>query len=104
MSKGKFAAICVTCGVLFAKPLHAMRQDKPMMRFVRAFIVGLLFRCGPATVERLIIAVVVDAVDRRPRWTWSHISEKTFKTSLASIAERPSLTNGYSAPAIILVL
>lgn len=58
---------------------------------------GLLLRTSPATVAGLVIAVVVDAVDRVAVWARSHIGVERL------IGLAPTFTDGYSTAAVVLV-
>ncbi len=61
-----------------------------------SLISHLIYSKCPADVARLIVAVVVDSIDRVCyRWSWPHIAEKTLKR-LA-----PLWTHTYTSPAVI---
>jgi len=56
----------------------------------------LLGRCGPSAIGRLVVAVVVNSVNRMARgWTSPHIEQE----GLVGIA--PLITDGYSTSAIV---
>ena len=64
----------------------------------RAAIIVLFDPCSPATIPRLVIAVVVDAIDgvfrARP---WPHIGQEVFELS-------PTLTHGDPAATPIFIV
>ena len=57
-------------------------------------IVCLLFGCGPSAILRLVVAVVVDAVDRQPRLAVTHIGKEICKYV-------PPIADGYPASSVI---
>lgn len=66
------------------------------LRRVRAFIVRLLARCRPAAVARLVVAVVIDAVNRMAGWAASHICHERH------VVIAPAVTDHNAAPAVVL--
>jgi len=52
----------------------------PLIRRRPTGVVGLFSGGGPTAIPRLIVAVVVDAIDAVcRRWTWSHVRKERFK-------------------------
>lgn len=61
-------------------------------------ILSLLLGCGPSTVVRLVVAVVVDTIKRIPFRSFSHVLIKIFKRF------KPAFANLNSTPSIVLVI
>lgn len=60
-------------------------------------ISSLFDRCGPAAIRRLVVAVVVDAIDCRAFGSRTHICEEVLE------AVNPALADSNPAPAVIRV-
>ena len=60
-----------------------------------AFISSLFYRSSPATISRLVVAVVVDTINALSGWSFSHIGKKVFKFV-------PSLANCNSTASVVL--
>jgi hypothetical protein len=58
-------------------------------------VATLLFACSPLAITRLVIAVVVDPLDRCPRRAFAHVGKKVLE-------QTPPRTHGDASPAIIL--
>lgn len=61
---------------------------------VSAPVQRLLKPCRPATVSRLVIAVIVDAINGRSRWASTHVGDERFKVVA------PTIANSNAAPAV----
>ena len=59
-------------------------------------VIALLFRRGPSTIVRIIVAIVVDAVNGHANWLRPHVRKKVAKV-------RPSLTYRYSASSVAII-
>lgn len=69
-------------------------------KYIQARISRLLFSCGPAAISRLVIAVVVDSVNRMLlAWWRAHVSKKVLKCVPAFAHRNPT-----SCPAFILIV
>ena len=65
--------------------------------WVGASIVGLFFAGDPSAIVRFVIAVVVDAIERKAGWPFPHISEEVAKI-------QPSFANRNAAAPVIGVV
>lgn len=78
------------------KVREAVRVQRVRLRLTP--IARLLLACSPATVARLVVAVVVDSVDAvLHRWSWPHVGKEGREIGA------PSVTNGDAATSVVLV-
>jgi hypothetical protein len=89
------------CDAEFARPVNGTespafpRDDKRI-----PFVARLLSQRCPSTVAGLVIAVVVDAIDRMlAGWSRAHVRQKVLK----AVAARPALANTDSAPSVFWI-
>lgn len=69
-------------------------HDKPT-----ASIVNLLIGCRPATISRLIVTVIIDAIDGCTFWSLPHVCDKVLVGT--AYTDVPSVTNGDASTTII---
>ncbi len=62
-----------------------------------ATIPSLLVLCSPSAIGRLVIAVIVDAVNRHAFWARSHVGNKLSEAVL------PFVAHGNPAPAVVWI-
>lgn len=60
-------------------------------------VIRLLVRICPTAILRLVVAFVVDAIERMPERAWSHIAQERIKVVA------PFRAHGDSAPAVVVV-
>lgn len=65
---------------------HGLDKTTEAISFAGATVLRLLGKCRPSTVARLIVAVIVDAVQRRPFGASPHVRQKRFERSSPSLA------------------
>lgn len=71
------------------------RSSGPLVARPRAPVPRLFTFCGPATILRLVVAAVVDAIDRvAGRWTPAHVGNEV-------LVVEPAVAYGNTAPAIV---
>lgn len=62
-------------------------------------VARLLFPCGPPTIGRFVIPIVVDAIDRGSIGSFAHISEEIDE----AILTHPAITHGNTTATIVLI-
>lgn len=78
-----------TSPIGYTKRLVAIRN-----KICNARIFGLILKCRPSAVARLVVSVIVLSVDTHPNWSRPHVGKKTLKRV-------PTLADGDAAPAVI---
>lgn len=72
----------------------SVQGEKPIITSIST----LLKPCGPTTIRRLVVSIVINAIKRMVcARTWSHISDEILKCL-------PSFAHGYSASAVAKVV
>lgn len=66
--------LCV--GIVFERNFLSFKINPDVV----SFIPGLFVNRSPATIAGLVVAVIVDAVERFPLWAFAHVAKKGGKT------------------------
>lgn len=82
------------CGVVLEDHRAPLVLDNDIVRSGA----GLLMRCGPAAISRLVVAVHIDPVKRVPCRRRPHVSNECRRIV------RPSFAHRYSSPPVLRVL
>lgn len=67
---------------------------------IRALVAMLFFVCGPSTIRRLVIAIVINTIKGKSLGSRAHVGQEVLKPA---VRISPAFANGYASAAVVRI-